>query len=445
MTHTEFINQTIEMIKQCQCENDYHNGLGFKLKIEKNDIKSITITTQVLLIFEQLFGRNFRFNPKIKDEFDFDKITKYLKRNKDIFINFDTNNFSKFNVNRCAYCGIGLLLLNEEDDAIEIAEFLCKYKINNEYAWGINLSENSPDILTTYIVTMLLNRLHKSFCRPSFLDDLLKQCDNHGIPYNNKCPDYKYMEALTLVLYMDKFYYFKPIEEEKIKLINGYYYNGIDSICNAKESYFKEHPINQWRIYGFGLAANTIHDLNNPFFEYVLENLTRYFDKPQTNIPYVLEICRMYNAIKQNNDPFHKDRILHEINNLSDETHLEINNLKEKLNSLENRIYNLNEYNREITIKIPIATAFVCMYFIIFGFAIYAFLRTFTLNVLKVENFNDLYIVIDLGLSVIIPSIVFVFKKTRMMIIYLVDKFYKTFNVVRVNKKTLETESDEKT
>lgn len=441
MTHTEFINQTIEMIKQCQCD-DFHNGLGFKLKIEKNNIRSITITAQVLLIFEQLFGKNFMFNNKIRGEFDFGKIIKYLKRVKNDFINFDVENYSKFNVNRCAYCGIALLLLKEEDAAIEIADFLCMHKINNEYAWGINLSEDTPDILSTYIVTMLLNRLHKSFSRPLFLDDLLKECDSNGIPYNSKRKECKYIEALTLVLYMDKFYYFKAVEEEKIKLINGYYYNGIDSICNAKESYFKEHPINQWRVYGFGLAANTIHDLNNPFYEYVLEDLTRYFDKPQTNIPYVLEICRMYNAIKQNNDPFHKDRILHEINKLNNDTHIEISNLKEKLNSLETRIYNLNEYNREITIKIPIATAFVCIYFIVFGFAIYLFLKAFALRILRVEDFSDLYTVIDLGLSVIIPSIVFVFKKTRKLIINLVDKFYKKFNVVRTNKSISESKTD---
>lgn len=29
MTHTEFINQTIEMVKQCQCD-DFHHGMFFK-------------------------------------------------------------------------------------------------------------------------------------------------------------------------------------------------------------------------------------------------------------------------------------------------------------------------------------------------------------------------------------------------------------------------------
>ncbi len=441
MTHNEFINQTIEMIKQCQCD-DFYNELGFKLKIEKNNIKSVTITAQVLLIFEQLFGKNFMFNNRIRGEFDFGKIIKYLKRVKDDFINFNKDNYSKFNVCRCAYCGIALSLLKEENDAIEIADFLCMNKISNEYAWGINLFGNIPDILSTYVVTMLLNRLHKDFSRPSFLDDLLNEYNNNGIPYNSERKEYKYLEALTLVLYMDKFYYFKAIEEEKIKLINGYYYNGIDSICNAKESYFKEHPTNQWRIYGFGLAANTIHDLNNPFYEYILEDLTRYFDKTETNIPYVLEICRMYNAIKRNTDPFHKDRILHEINNLNMDTHIEISNLKEKLDLLETKISNLNKYNREITIKIPIATAFICMYFIIFGFTIYLFLKTFSLKILKIKDFNDLYIVIDLGLSVIIPTIVFVFKKTRMIIINLVDRFYKKFNIIRTNTHTSESKTD---
>lgn len=435
MTRNEFINKTIEMIKQCQCD-DFKTGLGFKLKTESNNIKSITITAQVLLILEQLFGNNFMFNKKIKGQFDFDKIIKYLNNKKDEFINFSRKDYSKLNVNKCAYCGIGLLLLKEESSANEIADFLCNYKINDEYAWGINLTESEPDILSTYIVTMLLNRLHRNFSRPSFLEDLLKQCNTFGIPYNNKVPEYKYIEALTIILYMDKFYYLKSIEEEKIKLVNRYYYDGIDSIWDARETFFKVHPINDWRIYGFGLAANIVSDLNNPFYEYVLEKLTRYFDKPQTNIPYVLEICRMYNAINKNNDPFRQDKLLNEIEVLKESTHSEIKMLKGSMKSLEKRINSLTKYNREIAIKIPIATSFVCIYFLIFGFSIYLFLKTFALKIIKVQDFNDLYKVIDLGISVIIPTIVFVLKKTRIILLIMVDKFYKKFNVVKPNKNS---------
>lgn len=435
MTHAEFIDQTIEMIKQCQCDN-FQSGLGFKLKIERNDIRSITITTQTLLIFEQLFGKNFMFNNKIRGEFDFGKVKKYLNIQKDNFLNYNKDNYSKLNVTRCAYCGIGLLLLKEEESANKIADFLYNYRINNEYAWGLNLTAENPDIISTYVVTMLLNRLHRSFSCPSFLEDLLKQCDNSGIPYNSTMPVYKYIEALAILLYMYKFYYFKSIDEEKIKLVNGYYYNGINSIQEAKETYFKEHPLNGWRVYGFGLAANIVSDLNNPFYEYVLENLTRYFDKPETNIPYVLEICRMYNAINKNNDPFRRDRILHEINILKNNMHSEMNKLKNNVNSLERMVKDLKDYNREITIKIPIATAFVCMYFIIFGLALYFFIKTFILDILHVENFSDLYIAIDLGISVIVPTIVFVFKKTRILLINIVDKFYNKFNVYRPDKNT---------
>lgn len=450
MTKTEFINQTIEMIKQCQCANS-QNELGFKLKAERNNIINVTTTTQVLLIFEQLFGNNFMFNNKIGGEFDFGKIIKYLNNKKEEYINYSRENYSKLYVTRCAYCGIGLLLLKEEESASKIADFLFDHRINNEYAWGLNIATETPDIISTYVVTMLLNRLHRNFSRPSFLNDLLRQCDNSGIPYNDTKPKYKYIEALNVLLYMDKFYYFNSIDEEKIKLVNEYYYNGIDSIREAKETYFKEHPINGWRVYGFGLAANIVSELNNPFYEYVLEKLTRYFDTPQTNIPYVLEICRMYNAINKNNDPFRQDKILYEIDTLKESTyseigimknsihseieelkeniHSEIEELKENIHSLEERIKNLNEYNREITIKIPIATAFVCIYFIIFGFAIYLFLKGFALKVLKKEDLNDLYTIIDLGISVIIPTIVFVFKKTRMLLINIVDKFYNKFNV----------------
>lgn len=450
MTKSEFINRTIDMITECQCDT-YLSELGFKLKSERNNIGNITITTQVLLIFEQLFGNNFMFNNRIRGKFDFGKIIKYLNNRKDEFINSSNENYSKLSVTRCAYCGIGLLLLKEVKSANEVADFLCNHKINNEYAWGLYLNTENPDIISTYVVTMLLNRLHRTFSRPLFLDDLLKQCDNLGIPYNNNIPVLKFIEALTVLLYMDKFYYFKSIDEEKVKLVNRYYYTGVTSIQEAKEAYFKEHPNNGWRIYGFGLAANIVCDLNNPFYKYVLEKLTIYFDKIQTNIPYVLEICRMYNAINRNNDPFHQDKILYGINELKENVyseinimknsmHSETNILKNNVQSLEEKIYNLNEYNREITIKIPIATAFVCMYFIIFGYTIYSFIKTFALNVLEVENFNDLYIVIDLGLSVIIPTIVFVLKKTRMILINLVDKFYKKFNVTRTNKNTSESE-----
>lgn len=424
MTHEEFISQTVEMIKQCQCD-DFQNGMaGFKLKIEKNKIISITITVQVLLIFEQLFGNNFMFNHRIRGEFEFNKITKFLNNEKDNFMRLNEEDYAQINVNRCAYCGIGLLLLKEEESANQLADLLCSHRIENEYAWGLKLTEDTPDVLSTYIVTMLLNRLHRSFSRPKFLDDMLKQCDNSGMPYNRDYAEYKYIESLTITLYMDKFYYFKSIEDDKLKLVNGYYYNGIDSIWDAKETYFKEHPVNQWRIYGFGIAANIVPDLNNPFYEYVLEKLTKYFDKPQTNVPYVLEICRMYNAINKNNDPFRQDHILHEINVL-----------EKGLSSLENRISNLNEYNREITIKIPIATAFVCMYFIVFGFGVFFFIKTFGLKVIGVKDFNDLYVVIDMGISVIIPSIVFFIKKTRIILINMVDKFYKRFNVVRTKKE----------
>ena len=423
MTHDQFINQTIEMIKQCECEDYKGEALGFKLKNEKNNIPSITLTAQVLLILEQLFGNNFMFNKKIRGVFDFKKILNFLYNSKDNFLDLKEEDYSQINVNKCAYCGIALLLLKEDDAANEIANLLCKNKINNEDAWGFTLSGNIPDILSTYIVTMLLNRLHRSFSRPTFINDLLKQYDNSGIPYNNELPNLKYIEALTIVLYMDKFYYFKSIEDDKLKLVNGYYYSGIDSIWDAKETYFKEHPKNSWRIYGFGLASHIVPDLNNPFYEYVLERLTKYFDKPETNISYVLEICRMYNAINRNNDPFRQDHILHEINILSN-----------NINRLEKRISYLNDYNREITIKIPIATAFVSIYFLIFGISVYFFLKAFLLKVIKIQNFSDLYIVIDIAISVIIPTIVFVFKKTRMFLINIVDVFYRKFNIVRTKK-----------
>lgn len=420
MTHDEFINETIKMIKQCEC-NDFQNDVvGFKLKMQKNDIRSLTITAQVLLIFQQLFGNNFMFNNKISNTFEFDKIIKYLNNIKGNFLKIKKEDYSQIIVCRCAYCGIALLLLKQEKAANSIADLLCDNRINNEYAWGLRLTDDTPDVLSTYIVTMLLNRLHRNFSRPNFLENLLEQCDENGIPYRLDYPQHKYIEALTIVLYMDKFYYNKSIEEDKIQLVNIYYYNGIDSICEAKEIYFKEHPKNYWRIYAFGLASNITAVLNNPFYEYVLEKLTKYFDKPETNIPYVLEICRMYNAINRNNDPFRQDHILSEINLL-----------KNKICSLEEKIYHLNEYNREITIKIPIATAFVALYFVVFGFLVYMFLKRFVIKVFKVKDFNDICIVIDLGISVIILTIVFLIKKVRKILINLVDKFYKKFNVVR--------------
>lgn len=447
MTKDIFINRTIEMIKQCEC-TDYENMItGFKLRIEKNNIKSITVTVQVLLIFEQLFGSNFMFNNKIRSLFNFGNIKRYLLQKKKDFLEIDKEHYSQINVNRCAYCGIGLLLLKEEAAANDIANLLCNNRINNEFAWGLKLTESVPDILPTYTTTMLLNRLHREFIRPSFIDTIMKKCDGTGIPYNCEY-DYKYVEALTLVLYMDKYYYFKTIDSEKLKILNNYYYSGIDSIWDAKEAFFQEHPINQWRIYGFGLAANLVAKLNNPFYDSVLEHLIDAFDKPQTNISYVLEICRMYNAIIKNRDPFMQDRLLEEVTEIgSNCTYFraqqnisieQLNNMVDKLTIIENKIDKMHEYNREITIKIPIATAFICIYFIVIGGISYLFINTFLSRVFKINNSNDLYEMIDLGISSIIPVIGFISKKTRLFILKGVNKFYNTFNIVRTEDKNKE-------
>lgn len=430
MTHKEFVDKTIKMIKLCEC-NDYSaQKSGFKLRIEKNKIKSITITAQVLLIFEQLYGYNFMYNYDLRNKFNFEYIKNYLLEMKLHFTSYKSEEYSNIVVNRCAYCGIGLSLLNEEKAANDLADLLCENMINNEYAWGMRLTDSDPDILSTYIVTMLLNRLHRAVQKPSFINDLMNEYSSEGIPYNSIITEYKYVEALTIALYMDKNYYMKEVENEKIKIINNYYYNGVESICEAKEAYFKEHPCNQWRIYGFGLAASIVYELNSPFCEFTLEKLTEYFDKPQTNIPYVLEICRMYNAIKENIDPFKMNRIMQEMFSLIKTVEsLE----KNGINNLEQRITDLQDYNREITIKIPIATAFVALYFLIVGVVVFLFSRKAAINILNIKDFNDLYIAIDLVISILIPTIGFVFRKTRVLMIKAVDKFYKKFNVIRDN------------
>ncbi len=418
MTREDFIDKTLDMIKKCECNSYSDNEIGFKLKIEKNNIKSITVTTQVLLIFQQLFGSNFIFNKTLTDKFCFSDIKRYLLRVKDNFLSNSPTSYSNIVVNRCAYCGIGLLLLKEEDAANELADFLCQNRLNNEDAWGLRLTDQHPDILSTHSVTMLLNRLHKTFSRPSFINEFLENCTADGIPFNMTYKNYRYIEALTLALYMDKFYYRKTLEETKVKYVNDYYSSRIDAIYEAKEAYFNEHPCNQWRIFGFGLASYVVSDLNNPFYKFVLEQLTEFFDNPHKNIPYVLEICRMYNAINKNNDPFKKDKILSEILFL-----------KKEISNLQNKVTDLNTYNREITIKMPIATAFIALYFLIVGGGIFILCKGIMIKVFTITNFDDLFIAIDLIISILVPIIGFVSKKTRVLLVKIVNKFYTTFDV----------------
>lgn len=429
MKKDEFIRKTIEIIKRCE-NADYPKQItGFKLSIEQKNIISTTITTQVLLIFEQLFGSEFIYNNNIKDKFEFDNIKKYLLCQKNYFLGLEDGNCSQIHVNRCAYCGIGLLLLKEKDAASELADFLCRHRFDSDFSWGLKIGSSSPDILSTYIVTMLLNRLHRSVSMPSFVNDLINKCDISGIPYNNEKAEFKYIEALTIAIYIQKFYYKEPIDEEKIKLINEYYLNGKESICKAKENFFQEHPDNQWRIYGFGLAARIVSDYSNPFYNFIFEDLTPYFNKLETNIPYILELCRMYNAIVNNIDLFKENSLSYEIHNIKDE----VKNLNElienKVENLETQIFEFQKYNREVNIKIPIATSFTIIYFLLIGFLSFISIRFIADKILNIENLDGFFYIIEAVFSVSVPMLGFIIKKTRIYLVKSVDWFYQKFNV----------------
>lgn len=424
-----FINKTLSIIKQCE-NTDYKNNItGFKLSIEHRNISSITITTQVLLIFEQLFGDNFIYRKELKDQFEFDNIKRYLLQKKDGFLKQEKENSSQIHVNHCAFCGIGLLLLKEIDAANELADLLQRNRVNAEFSWGLRIGSNKPDILPTYITTMLFSRLHRFFTIPSFINKLLEQSDSLGIPYSESSKEFKYIEALTLAIYMLKFFYIEPVHEDKIKVINEYYFNGKESIYAAKESFFQEHPNNQWRIYGFGLASNIVSDYKGPFYESIFENLTPYFDKPETNIPYILELCRMYNAIVNSIDLFKDNFILFEIQQINKKINIMNESLNNMEENIEQQISNIQQYNREVNIKIPIATAFTVTYFAMLGVLTFFMTKFFITSILNIDNFNGFLNILDLVISIIVPFVGFVSKKTRIYLVKIVDLFYQKFNV----------------
>lgn len=428
MNKYSFIEKVIKMLESCQCKEG--ESSGFKLEREPNEIISVVNTTQALLIMEKLFGRNFIYNENLKN-FDFKSIKNFFINKKDYYLNCEKSQFSSIKINDISFCAIGLNLLGENLYAEKLCDLLLDNKINRENAWGFHLASPNADILQTYYVTMLLNRLHKKCVMPQFVKDILKKYKDKGVPYTRKDKRI-YIESLTLIAYMEKYYYHTTIKEDYLNKINIYYTNKFDSISHGYDNSFNIHPFTQWRLFCFGKAACVLLDIKNPFYakngHYILENLDEdCMNNCSANIPYVLELCMLYNAIKDRYDPFHGELVLDEISDLDNS----IKSMNEKIelfhtNALE-YINNVNIQIKNLNIKIPIGTCLIFIYFtIIFciSFIIINLMISYLLSLIFEENHSINTIIIkifEIIISVFIPFLTFLNKKIRKFLIKIID------------------------
>lgn len=431
MTKEEFKFKSKSIFLASRCLDFDKHTLGFKMKNEINDNKSNTITVQVLLICEKLYGRSFMYNTALKD-INFKEIENYLLESKEMYMNIDNNCASSFVVCRAAYCGIGLALLGRNEEAKELANKLCEHKLNNEYVWGMTFASIYPDVLPTYLVTMLLNRLHyfqELRTVPEFIRRMYNSSNRNGASFS-ELDSNKYMEALTLICYMYKFYYHKDVNVEKKLLINEFYDNKKEAICNAQENYFSQHPTNQWRLFCFGLAANVVGDIDTPFYTYILEKITDDFDRIDKAIPYILEISRLYHAVLNNLDPFKSNRILGEIKNLDVQINDGLKNVDVKMNKVLDEIKRFEKYNRALTVKMPIVIVVVGVLAIIAYLITSNLIEYFLKDIILAQNVSEaVYKIVNFVISILSPCIAVSIKKVRIKVVTMVTWLYKKMNI----------------
>ena len=284
---------------------------GFKLNIETRDIISLSNTVESLLILEQLYGKNFMFYTECK-HFDFAGIKSFLIAKKNELLHAKPDNQKNIKVSDIAYCGIGFLLLHCEDETNEIRSFLEQYKITfdtNKFAWSTYLLDKNADVFATYLVIKFYNRLHCQLPDSSWFDGLIKSNSDNGIIISIQQPDMKYIESLVIVAYTLKFYYHKPISDKVLKSINKYCSDRIKIICDGKADAFPQHPILYYHLFSFGLAADVLRDYNMSIFnkKNIWDGLNTEFHKSTKNIPYMLELIRVYNSEVASYDPCNKD------------------------------------------------------------------------------------------------------------------------------------------
>lgn len=422
MNQGEFRDNIIQMLSKCYINHD--KKAGFKLLIEHNAIISTTNTAEALLIMEQLYGKNFLNNSEL-NQFNFEHIKNYLLEEKTRILNLKKEDLNDLKTNVVAYCGIGLILLQEVDAAKEIYDFISQNCLGNEDMWGTYILNSNADIYSTYIVTMLMNRLHLRCQCPSQFKEILSNSSNLGIPYSKKS-DNKYVEALTIAIYMCKYYYGCDINSRDVDIINSYYSNRSNDIYKCIESHFSVHPETQYHVFSFGLAAFVIYDIKSPFFmesnHYILEMLDENFiNMPRKNIPFCLELCRLYNAIKRRYDPFKGELVIDEVNTLQSK----LTELTKNVQEIKEQVMDAND---SFKIKMSICILVTFIYFGVTFSIIYCLVRGM-IGSLNISESNVLlnigFQLIGMMVSVVIPGLGYLWRGTRKLLVKIINYILK--------------------
>lgn len=425
----EFKNEILQMLFRCYIVRKQKQA-GFKLNIENNPIISIANTAEALLTMEQLFGKNFLFHKELAN-FNFDYIKNFLINEKNKFINLDQEEFCNQKTSNIAFCGIGLLLLNEENAAKDIIAFLTDRCSSQGNMWGTYASNSVPDIYATYVVTMLMNRLHMNCQCPRQISEILNESTKLGIPFNENS-DGSYIEALTIAAYMCQYYYGDDVSGINIEYINAYFLEKAEDIYKCVENHFPIHPETQYHIFTFGLAGFITENIKLPFFidnnHYILEMLKKDFVyATRKSIPFCLELCRLYNAVKRRYDPFQKEMLLDEVKVL----HEKIIDVSKDIKDIKDCIVNV-----EGAFNIAICFLVVFVYFVLLCSLLY-YLIEGAINLVDFENnyafLGKIVHFLDIIVSVIIPILLCFWKRTRSILIKLVKLIMKHVKAGDIN------------
>lgn len=416
MIYSEFKEQIISEFKNRYINID--ENVGFTIKGINGSKISVANTVEVLLTLEIMFN----YSGWIKDSelscFDFNGIDRYLKNR---MINILDLEAESQRITELSYCGIGLLILGEWEEANNIADYLIKNK--SEFGgWGRYIADTNPDLYETYLVTKLLHRLNRKIECPKWIKKLGKESSGTKFLYDNtNLNNSNSIEALTILVYMLEYYYDISVDSKYKEYINSYFKRHIEDIKNANEGAFARHPVSDYTIFSFGIASQILTYNKNPFFieesinvsicKFITDDFMR---KPRKSIPFALEYVRLVDTICDRYDPFDEDE------SVKYEMDIQLKNLEETTIELKNEIL-LLPFKMSLTIILILLSSIITY-----------FLMKAAILVKIVPEFENYNIVLIVG-ATIIP---FVFSITGIIkkLVNLSSKLYIYF-VKRERKK----------
>ncbi len=364
---------------------------GFNLPHITGDKISIANTVEALLILEIHYPN---FKNKNYDELQFINFD-YIYNN--IYVSL--NNILKYSneeqrVLDIAYCGIGLLMFGSDEVIDNLAEYLKKNQCDLG-GWGHYIKNSPPDLLETYLVSKFLYRYDNNFRLniPKWMYELPKNADGtcFSPKSENNTNNRISIEALTLFSYTFEKYYKQTVDTEYKYSINKYFKENIKHIINAEENFFIKHPISDYSVFSFGLAAYLVKDINEPFFNDldICARMTEDFMNIIKNIPYALELSRLVFIIKDYYDPFKQKSIV--------SNHLSLSNKKiEQLElSINEQLKNTNSLIEKMSFEI---TVYILLILLIIALS-YFFINTAIVNLLPELKYKNL--VINIGATIV--------------------------------------------